>query len=176
MRTKRKQNLSLLLCVLPALLVYCVFKLYPAISGVYYAMTDWNGINKTSSFVGLANFVEVFGDTNYWRSIGFTLKYVLVMVVVANMAALALAVAIESRRRAKGLYRTLFFMPNMISMRLSWTFTEVDAKLKGIMTDIFKKTAEAAVTYTGDPKNYVAGANIAGFLKVADAMMAQGIC
>lgn len=62
------------------------------------------------------------------------------------------------------------------SMRLSWTFAEVDAKLKGIMTDIFKKTAEAAVTYTGNPKNYVAGANIAGFLKVADAMMAQGIC
>lgn len=37
-------------------------------------------------------------------------------------------------------------------MRLSWTFAEVDTKLKGIMTDIFKKTAEAAVTYTSDPK------------------------
>ena len=125
MLTKRKQNLSLLLCVLPALLVYCVFKLYPAVSGVYYAMTDWNGISKTSSFVGLANFAEVFGDANYWRSMGFTLKYVLVMVVVANVAALALAVAIESRRRAKGLYRTLFFMPNMISMVIGgymWMF------------------------------------------------------
>ena len=60
------------------------------------------------------------------------------------------------------------------SMRYSWTFEEVDAKLKNIMGDIFKKTDEAAEKY-GMAGNYVAGANIAGFLKVADAMMAHGI-
>ena len=60
------------------------------------------------------------------------------------------------------------------SMRYSWTFEEVDAKLKNIMEDIFKKTDEAAEKY-GRAGNYVAGANIAGFLKVADAMMAHGI-
>lgn len=60
------------------------------------------------------------------------------------------------------------------SMRYSWTFEEVDAKLKNIMEDIFKKTDEAAEKY-GMAGNYVAGANIAGFLKVADAMMAHGI-
>ena len=60
------------------------------------------------------------------------------------------------------------------SMRYSWTFDEVDAKLKGIMEDIFKKADEAAAEY-GLAGNYVAGANIAGFKKVADAMMAHGI-
>ena len=62
------------------------------------------------------------------------------------------------------------------SMRLSWTFEEVDEKLKGIMKGIFEKTAEAARDYAETPTNYVVGANIAGFLKVATAMMAQGIC
>ena len=59
------------------------------------------------------------------------------------------------------------------SLRLSWTFEEVDGRLKGIMQNIFKKVDEAAAEYAtkGD---YVAGANIAGFLKVAEAMMAQG--
>ena len=60
------------------------------------------------------------------------------------------------------------------SMRLSWSFEEVDAKLKGIMENIFKNAADAAEKY-GYPKNYVVGANIAGFVKVADAMMAEGV-
>ncbi|NBJ93411.1 NADP-specific glutamate dehydrogenase [Parablautia muri] len=60
------------------------------------------------------------------------------------------------------------------SERLSWTFEEVDSKLKGIMVNIFHNMDDAAKKY-GMEGNYVAGANIAGFLKVADAMTAQGI-
>ena len=61
------------------------------------------------------------------------------------------------------------------SERLSWTFEEVDSKLKNIMVNIFHNLDDAAKKY-GAEGNYVAGANIAGFLKVADAMTAQGIC
>ncbi len=60
------------------------------------------------------------------------------------------------------------------SERLSWTFDEVDAKLKGIMVNICHSMINSAEEY-GMKDNYVAGANIAGFLKVADAMMSQGI-
>ena len=60
------------------------------------------------------------------------------------------------------------------SERLSWTFEEVDAKLKTIMVNIFHNLDKAAKDY-GMEGNYVAGANIAGFVKVADAMQAQGI-
>ena len=60
------------------------------------------------------------------------------------------------------------------SERLSWTFEEVDAKLKGIMVNIYHAADDAAREY-GVEGDYVAGANIAGFKKLADAMMAQGI-
>ncbi len=60
------------------------------------------------------------------------------------------------------------------SQRLSWTFEEVDEKLHGIMRNIYKNTAAAAKEY-GMEGNLVAGANIAGFIKVADAMLWQGI-
>lgn len=60
------------------------------------------------------------------------------------------------------------------SMRYSWTFEEVDEKLKNIMKNIFKSCKEASDKY-GFKHNYVAGANIAGFLKVAKAMIAQGL-
>lgn len=60
------------------------------------------------------------------------------------------------------------------AQRLSWTFEEVDETLKSIMADIHRRAYAAAAEY-GHPGNYVVGANIAGFLKVADAMMAQGV-
>lgn len=61
------------------------------------------------------------------------------------------------------------------SERLSWSFEEVDSKLKTIMVNIFHSLDDASKKY-GMEGNYVAGANIAGFLKVAEAMKAQGIC
>ena len=59
------------------------------------------------------------------------------------------------------------------SMRLSWSFEEVDERLKGIMQNIYKNVSDAAARY-GKAGDYVAGANIAGFEKVANAMLAQG--
>jgi len=58
--------------------------------------------------------------------------------------------------------------------RLSWTFDEVDARLKGIMDAVYDQCTQAADAF-GMKGNLVAGANIAGFLKVADAMLAQGV-
>ena len=65
------------------------------------------------------------------------------------------------------------------SERLSWTFEEVDGKLKGIMETIYANISDAAARYNmtvGGNADYVAGANIAGFEKVVDAMLAQGVC
>ena len=59
-------------------------------------------------------------------------------------------------------------------MRMSWTFEEVDSKLDGIMVNIYKNAYAASVEY-GDAGNLVMGANIAGFLKVAESMLAYGI-
>ena len=65
------------------------------------------------------------------------------------------------------------------SERLSWTFEEVDGKLKGIMETIYANISDAAKRYdmtVGGKTDYVAGANIAGFEKVVNAMLAQGVC
>jgi raffinose/stachyose/melibiose transport system permease protein len=115
----------LLIFVFPAFLPYVVFKFYPAVSGLFYSMTNWNGINKTYNFIGLANFFELMSDVNYWQSILFTGKYVVVMLFIANITALGLAVFINSLQKLKGVYRTVFYLPNMISMIIGgfmWRF------------------------------------------------------
>ncbi|GAB6929798.1 sugar ABC transporter permease [Paenibacillus sp. JCM 10914] len=122
----KRRILTLLAFVFPALLFYVVFFLIPAAGGVWYSLTDWNGLNRDYSFVGLDNYVEIMKqDPVFWDSLLFTLKYVVYMVVLQNIIAILLAVFIESRTRSKVWFRTIFFMPNMISMIIGgfmWMF------------------------------------------------------
>lgn len=123
---KRKQTVTLLLFVLPALLFYAVFMLAPTFGGVWYSLTNWNGLNPTYKMVGFANYIEALTeDPDFLKAILFTLKYVIFMVILQNGIALLLAVLVESRRRSKVWFRTIFFMPNMISMIIGgfmWMF------------------------------------------------------
>ncbi len=123
---KNKGTLSLLLFLTPALLFYIAFLLIPAIGGAYYSLTDWNGLSRSSNFVGISNYVEALrNDPDFLNSLWFTLKLTVVILIVQNVVALFLAVMIESRSRGKGLFRTVFFMPNMVSLVVSafmWYF------------------------------------------------------
>ncbi|SFR20283.1 MULTISPECIES: carbohydrate ABC transporter permease [unclassified Paenibacillus] len=148
-----KKYAMLLAFTAPALIFYAIFLLIPTISGMYYSFTDWNGLNPNYSFIGLGNFVESLKeDPDFLNSLWFTLKYVLVMIVLQNVLALALAVLIESRTRTKGFFRTIFFMPNMISTIISafmWTFV-----FSSVLPQIAEKTAIAFLgqSWLGDPK------------------------
>ena len=137
MKNVSKKNIILLLFCAPALTVYILFKLYPAVTGMFYALTNWNGLKKEYEFIGLLNFVEIFSDHYFWNSVLFTFKYTIAMVIVSNIVALALAVAVESRRRTKALFRTILYMPNMISLVIGgymWMF---------ILTKVFYYMADS---------------------------------
>lgn len=101
-----KKYLSLLAFTAPAFVIYAIFLLYPTFSGMFYSLTDWNGLNRDYSFIGLGNFVELFKeDPDFLNSLWFTMKYVIFMLILQNGIALLLAVLIESRTRSKGLFR-----------------------------------------------------------------------
>ena len=181
MTKKNRDNLSLLLFVAPALIVYFIFKLYPAFSGVYYSMTSWNGLAKTKDFIGIENYIEIFQDMNFWRSMLFTSKYVLVMLFVANILALSLAVGIESRKRVKGIFRTLFCMPNMISMIIGgymWNF--IFTKVLYYLADHWGMTFFDK-SWIGDPKYafiaiiIVSCWGIVGYLMIIYMAALQGV-
>ncbi|OPH58109.1 ABC transporter permease [Paenibacillus ferrarius] len=121
-----KTHRSLILFVLPAFVLYVTFLVIPMLQGSYYSFTNWDGLNKNYSFVGLQNFIEAISDDkNFQSSILFTAKYVVFAVIFQNAVALLLALMIESRSRGKGLLRTIFFMPSMLSIIIStfmWAF------------------------------------------------------
>ena len=122
-----------------------------------------NEINEASAKALIANGVEAVGEgANMPSTLEATATFQQAGVLFAPAkAANAGGVAVSALEMSQN------------SQRLSWTFEEVDAKLKDIMVNIFAKVDLAAHEYAKEG-DYVAGANIAGFLKVADAMMAQG--
>lgn len=178
---KRNPNISLMLFVAPALIVYGLFKLLPAVLGLFYATTDWNGLNKAYNFVGITNFVEILSDKYFWDSVLFTFKYVIVMVIVTNVIALLLATLIESINRGKGLFRTVFYMPNMISMIIGgymWMF--IVTKVLYYMADNWGFTF-LDKSWIGDPKYafiaiiVVASWGSVGYLMIIYMAALQGV-
>jgi len=121
-----RENTILLTFVLPAFLFYFLFVLVSASGGLYYSLTNWNLLNRSYDMVGLANYVEALTDDPVFiQSLLFTLKYVGAMVVLQNGLALLLAVLVEGRKKDKPFFRTLFFMPNMLSLIIGgfmWMF------------------------------------------------------
>lgn len=149
---KRKQTVGFIVFVFPALLFYSVFMVVPAIGAIWYGMTDWNGLNPEYKFIGLANYVEALADDPaFVHAIGRTFKYVVFMVILRNLFAIVLAVFIESRKQYKNLFRTILFMPNMLSMIIGgfvWMF---------VFTRVLSYIAEHTVfkfldrSWIGDP-------------------------
>nr|WP_027084488.1 sugar ABC transporter permease [Cohnella panacarvi] len=150
---KWKRSVALIAFVFPALLFYAVFTLAPAIGGAWYSLTDWNGLNPTYSMVGFSNYAEAFTqDPSFVKSIWFTLKYVVFIVVLQNVISLTVAVLVESRGRGKAWFRTIFFMPNMISMIIGgfmWMFI-----FTKVLPTIAAKTGLLFLdqSWIGDPK------------------------
>ncbi|QJD84275.1 carbohydrate ABC transporter permease [Cohnella herbarum] len=132
---KRKQSIALLAFVFPALAFYAVFMLAPAFGGAAYSLTDWNGLNPAYEWVGFANYAEALSDDpSFAHSLWFTVKFVVFMVVLQNAIAILLAVLVESVGRGKAWFRTIFFMPNMLSMIIGgfmwlFIFTKVSSYL-----------------------------------------------
>ncbi|MFC5401454.1 carbohydrate ABC transporter permease [Cohnella soli] len=150
---KRRKIISLLAFVFPALSFYVVFTIAPAFGGVMFSLTDWNGLNPTYRWVGLSNYREALVEDPYFvAAILFTLKYVVCMVVLQNGIALTLALLVETRRRSKALFRTIFFTPNMLSLIIGgfmWVF---------IFTKVLPSIAEGTgltwldQSWIGEPK------------------------
>lgn len=99
--------------VAPALILYLVFFIVPSASSIYYAFTDWDGVN--SDWVGLANFVKAFKDPKITGAIGNTLFYTIGIVLLQNAMGLLLAVLLQRNCTRNNFIRTLVFMPYVFS-------------------------------------------------------------
>ena len=113
-RSARAQNLFTdALFVLPALLIFTIFFVYPVLSSFYFSLTDWDGLNPQMAFVGLDNFVKMAGDRHFWSALRNTFKYAFLVTIIQNALGLALAMAVTDRMFRH--FRVLFLIPALLS-------------------------------------------------------------
>lgn len=115
MKPKVKNTVKEFGFVLPALVLFIVFVVYPLFGGIYYSFTDWNGIDKVFDFVGISNYIAILQDKYVLGPLGNTFLYAFISMILLNVLGLAFAVGLEKVSRGKNLLRALLFVPAVLS-------------------------------------------------------------
>nr|WP_300800669.1 sugar ABC transporter permease [uncultured Acetatifactor sp.] len=110
---KNDRQRTFLLITIPILALFVCFNTIPLIRGVVYSFTNFRGFGKYD-WVGFRNYIDLFSDARVGKSYWFTVKLALVSTVVVNVISLLLAMALNSKIRAKGFFRGAYFLPNIL--------------------------------------------------------------
>lgn len=153
------------------LLAFSMVVLIPFLFGLFVTFTDWTGSNDTVRFMGFANYVEALTDPAFWTSMGLTLKYVLLVIVLTNVLALGMAMLVTSGFRGQNIFRGAFFTPNLIGgviLGFIWQFVfsrVMVAAGKGLGIDLLK------TSWLGDPDRAMWALVVVGVWQLSGYMM-----
>lgn len=165
--------------LMPAIILFVVFFIVPVVQSMWLSFTDSYGMKTTYNFVGWKNYLEAFTDKTFTKTIGVTLKYALITVVIGNLLSLLLALLLDSSIKCKAVLRTFFFVPNMMSLLVVgyiWCFI-----YQQVLPDVFAALGMKSIALLGN-KNTVIPAlatagiwNCAGYYMVIYIAALQGI-
>jgi raffinose/stachyose/melibiose transport system permease protein len=113
-----------LLFALIPLSIFAVVLIYPFLQGMYLTFTNWDGFSH-DKFVGLSNYTKSLKDPDFWITLRFTFKYVVVSVITINAVAFGLALLVTSKLKSSNIFRTFLFIPNLIGgviLGVIWQF------------------------------------------------------
>ena len=115
-RTKRRRSLTYFAFILPAMLFFVSFFIFPFLKSLLLSFTDAYGYNPDVHLIGLKNYQEALSNPSFKNALWITLKYTLFVTVLANLAALGLAFLLDGNVHFKKLFRAIFFLPNLMSL------------------------------------------------------------
>lgn len=110
-----KKTFSSFAFVLPALIIFSIFYIYPFFKVLQLSHNSWDGISPTMSFVGFANFKEILQDKIWWGAMGNAGYITLIALTFQNILALALALACDRQIKGRNFFRVIFFIPPVLS-------------------------------------------------------------
>lgn len=116
-KTKIKlKNVPFYLMTIPAFLLFLIFHTFPALQGIYYSFTNWDGLSFTYDFVGLKNYLNLFKDGNILNSYLFTFKFAIVSTILVNVLSLLIAMGLNAKIKGKNFFRAAYFLPNVLGV------------------------------------------------------------
>ncbi|MGE5589811.1 MAG: carbohydrate ABC transporter permease [Bacillota bacterium] len=108
---QRDQAWTALLCLFPALVIFGLFNIYPAIWSGWLSLLNWDGLSAVKTFVGFSNYRALFADPEFWNSLRVTALYTVGVTVFGLAAGLLVAVALNRRVVGRTFYRAAYFTP-----------------------------------------------------------------
>ncbi len=115
-KIKKTKSVTIYLMTVPAVLLFATFHTFPAIQGIFYSFTNWDGLSLTYDFVGLKNYYYLFQDENVLHSYLFTFKFALISTILVNILSLAIALGLNENIKLKNFFRAVYFLPNILSV------------------------------------------------------------
>ena len=116
-RRKREKNLFILACLLPALILFFTFLIYPTIQVFRMSMFKWGGFSNNQQFVGLDNFKILWADENFFRTIQNTILLIVVVTLFTVVLAVLFAAILSTEKiRGNNFFRIIFYIPNILSI------------------------------------------------------------
>lgn len=112
----RERNRTHLLLVLPDVILYTVFSVFPILLGIYYSFTDWDGIRKSYQFIRLRNYIKMFTDKRFLNSVSFNVWYTILLVIVVTVLSVILGILLNQKIKGQSFFRSLYFFPAVISL------------------------------------------------------------
>ena len=113
-----------ILFALIPLSIFAVVLIYPFLQGMYLTFTNWDGFSH-DKFVGFSNYTKSLKDPEFWITLRFTFKYVIVSVITINAVAFGLALLVTAKLKSSNIFRTFLFVPNLIGgviLGVIWQF------------------------------------------------------
>ena len=141
------------LFVIPALVLFVLFFIYPLINAVYYSLTNWNGVSDNLKFWGFKNYTKALTDDTFWNAVKNNGYFILFSCLIQVPIIVICSLMIANVKRFKSLYKTAVFMPTVMStavIGILWGFIyNYDV---GLFNKILGFFGVEAVDWLGDPK------------------------
>ena len=122
--------------ILPTLVIYGIFLIYPMLSAFHYSFFKWNMISE-SKFVGLKNYIRMFGDRRFWNSYYTTFHFTLISILIIIIFAFFLALLFQEKMMLKNFFQSSIFVPvilTMVAIAVVWQFM---LQSTGVFSNIF---------------------------------------
>ncbi|TVY02180.1 carbohydrate ABC transporter permease [Cohnella terricola] len=120
-----RREMWYILFLVPGVLLFAFTVITPFLQGVRYSFTNWDGISRKLTYIGWDNYVNAFQDPVVLTVLGNTFKYAIILTIVVNVISVLLALLLDSYLPLRNLFRTIFFLPGIISVVLAgfiWSY------------------------------------------------------
>ena len=141
LRVKKPRDWYYWIFMAPALVLFSLFIVAPTVGSVYYSFTNWDGISPRMNFIGLQNYIEIFTSARFGNALKNTIILTMFVSVLENVFALALALLVDKVIKAKNFFRSIFYIPVLVSgivsgfiwkVMYNYNFGVINSMLRGM--------------------------------------------